>query len=87
MNKKRHVPAADPDCGAAKRCTDLLDDLGRDGEHAGWNGKTECLGGLEIDHEFELGGLLDRQVGGFFALDYPENASGVPPHSAGAAWA
>src|SRR5688572_13174010 len=32
------------------------------------------LGGLEVDDQLDLGGLLDRQVGGLFAL---EHAPGV----------
>ena len=27
-----------------------------------WDGETERFGGLEIDHQFELGRLLDRQI-------------------------
>ena len=30
--------------------------------------EAESLGGLEVDHEFELGSLHHRQVGGFGAL-------------------
>src|SRR5262249_56824051 len=33
------------------------------------NFETERLGGLEIDHQLELGGLLDRQVGGLRTLE------------------
>ena len=36
--------------------------------------EAERLGGLEIDDQFELGRLLDRQVGRLGAL---ENAAGV----------
>ena len=32
------------------------------------NGKAERSGGLEIDHQLETRALLDRQIGGFFAL-------------------
>src|SRR5581483_7118177 len=35
---------------------------------------AERLGGLEIDHEFELGRLLHRQIGGFLTL---ENTAGI----------
>ena len=43
-------------------------------EQRQWNRDAECLGGLEIDEEFDLGGLLHRQVGRFLAF---ENAAGV----------
>jgi hypothetical protein len=36
--------------------------------------EAERLGGLEVDDQFHLGGLLDRQIGGFFAL---ENTAGI----------
>jgi hypothetical protein len=35
---------------------------------------AERLGGLEVDEELDLGCLLDRQVGWFFAL---KNAAGI----------
>ena len=31
--------------------------------------QAERFGGLEIDHQLELGRLLDRQIGGLFALE------------------
>jgi hypothetical protein len=36
-----------------------------------WHVDTKCLGGLDIDDELEFCGLVDRQVGGFFALENP----------------
>src|SRR5579864_5453518 len=42
--------------------------------HDQWNSKTERLGGLEVDHELEFGGLCDRQIARLLAL---ENPSGV----------
>jgi hypothetical protein len=38
------------------------------------DGKAERLCGLEVDGQFELGGLLHRQIGRFFAS---ENAPGI----------
>jgi hypothetical protein len=32
------------------------------------HGEAERLRGFEIDDQFEFGRLLDRQIGGFFAL-------------------
>jgi hypothetical protein len=40
-----------------------------DGEHAGWNGKTECLGGLEIDHGFEFRRQQHREIARLLALE------------------
>jgi hypothetical protein len=41
--------------------------------------QTEGLGGLEVDHEFELRRLLDGQVGGPGALeDLVDVAPGTP---------
>src|SRR3954465_16063773 len=40
-----------------------LNDLGGLEEDVLREGETECLGGLEGDHELELPGLLDREVG------------------------
>src|SRR5712672_1958701 len=44
------------------------------GEQRGWHSEAEGLGGRQIDHELELGRLLDRQIGRLGAL---ENFSGV----------
>ena len=38
------------------------------------DGQAKRLGGLEVDHQFEFRGLLDRQVGRLLAF---ENAAGV----------
>src|SRR5262249_13336290 len=43
----------------------------------GWRHvEAERLGGLEIDHQFEPGGLLDRHIGRVLAF---ENAANVAP--------
>src|SRR5882724_3700653 len=36
-----------------------------------WNRKAKCLGRLKIDGQFDFGGLLDRQIGWFLALENP----------------
>src|SRR5262249_35814664 len=41
----------------------LFDDLVGDRENAGRNVEAECLGGLKVDDQLELGRLCDRQVG------------------------
>jgi AcrB/AcrD/AcrF family protein len=40
------------------------------------DGQAERLGGLEVDDQFELARLHDRQIGRLFA---PENPAGMPP--------
>jgi hypothetical protein len=46
-----------------------FDDLIRHRQQRRWNGEAESLGGLEVDEEFVLGGLLDGQVGGLGAFE------------------
>jgi hypothetical protein len=40
--------------------------------------KPERLGGLKVDHELELGGLIDRQVSGLLALEDPSDVETGP---------
>src|SRR5262245_6177971 len=44
------------------RLARLLNDLVRPSQHGLRDRETERLGGLEVEHEVELGGLLDGQV-------------------------
>jgi hypothetical protein len=52
------------------RCR-LFDHLVGKREHPVGHLEAERLGGLEIEHELEFGGLHDRQVGGLLALEDP----------------
>src|SRR6266511_6425441 len=47
----------------------LLDRLGRLEQHRLGDAEPDGLGGLQIDDEVELGGPLDRQVGGLPTLE------------------
>ena len=57
----------------------LLDDLVSAGEDRWRHGQAECLCGVKIDDQFEIGRLLDRQIGRLVALQDP---SGVGAHDA-----
>src|SRR5512134_3522916 len=58
-----------------KYFTLLFDDLIRPRQQRRRDREAKGLGGLEIDHELELGGLLDRQIGGASC----EVSGGCPP--------
>src|SRR5215475_4386961 len=47
----------------------LFDHLIGPCEERRWNRQAECLGGLQVDDQLELGGLLHRQIGRFGALE------------------
>src|SRR6476646_145510 len=50
------------------------------GEQRRRQDQTERFGGLEVDHQFEFGRLLDWEVGSLVTF---ENSAGVEPHFAG----
>src|SRR5206468_10199171 len=54
-----------------KRNVRLLDHIIRAQQQRLRDGDTERLGGLEVDYELELRRLLERQVVGFRAFNYP----------------
>ena len=56
------------------RC--LLDQCIHAGEQRGRYGEAQCLGGLDVNRQFELRGLLDRKVCWFGALENSINIRG-----------
>ncbi len=66
---------------------DLLDHVVRTLKKRWRNSETKRLGGLEIDHQFEFGRLLDGQVGGLGAfqdlVDIGLRADGRSPPASG----
>src|SRR3989442_6759540 len=48
-----------------------LDHLVGAGQHQGRHRKTACLCGLEVEHEFELGGQYDREIAWCSAFQNP----------------
>src|SRR5262249_51197579 len=48
----------------------LLDQLVGDIKQFLWNAQAERFSGLEIDHEFVLGGSLDGKIAGLGAFEY-----------------
>src|SRR5713226_87502 len=61
-------------------CRSLLDDLVGPQQQRWRDRQAERLGGLEVDHQLELRGLLDREVGGLGALeDFVDVGCGAPP--------
>src|SRR5215472_5925586 len=56
-------------------------------QQRGRHREAERLGGLEVDDEFELAGLLDRKVGGLRALEDFVHEGGSAPLQVKRAWA
>src|SRR6185369_13151596 len=56
---------------AVQQVWSLLDHLVGEREQPVRHLEAERLGSLEVEHELELGGLHNRQVGGLLALENP----------------
>ena len=52
----------------SKQCSYSITSSAR-ASNCGGTVEAKCLGGFQIDDQFELGRLLDRQIGGLFALE------------------
>jgi hypothetical protein len=57
----------------------LLDDPICSHQHPLRNGQADLFGCLEIDHQFELGWLLDREIGGLSAFENLVHQYGCAP--------
>jgi hypothetical protein len=78
------VPVEEPSTASTRdSCTatinSLFDDLVGTSEEGLWDVKAKYLGGFEVDNQFDFGGLLDRQIGGFFALKNPPRIEADDP--------
>src|SRR5712691_2560521 len=61
----------------------LLDDLVREDQEGWWHRDPECLGGLEVEDQLELRGLLDRQVARLRPFqELVDKDGGAPEHLA-----
>src|SRR5262245_9667499 len=56
-------------CEQMQQLMRLFDHLVGEGEQPVWNGKSQRLGRLEVDHQLEPRQLLDRQVVRLFAFE------------------
>src|SRR5215510_7636420 len=63
-----------------------LNHLIRPRQQRWWDRQAESLGSLEVDDELELRRLLDRQVGGFRALEDLVHIGGDAPEHVGEKW-
>ena len=72
-----HAAAAPPSSVMNSRRSHSITSSAR-ASSVGGTVEAERLGGLEVDHELELGRLIDRQVGGLFALENPSDVEAGP---------
>src|SRR5262249_36237348 len=80
------IPFRSPGKSQCGECR-LLDDLICPLQRRRRNGQPKRLGGLEVDDEVELAGLLDRKVGGLRALEDFVHEGGSAPLQVKRAWA
>src|SRR5207344_868441 len=57
----------------------LFDHLVGTAQERDWNGKAECLGGLEVEEQLDFSGLLNRQVGRLIAFENPAGVDACCP--------
>src|SRR6516164_4404016 len=67
--------------------TPSFDHLVGEGEHFGRNFEAERLSGFEVDHQLELGRLLDWQLCWFCSLENPVHIESATPPQLGDAGA
>src|SRR5262249_20196872 len=58
-------------CEQSQQGSPLIDQLVAACGEAGRHFEPEYFGSLEVDNKLELGGLIDRQIGGLLALENP----------------
>src|SRR5262245_40760485 len=69
---RSEVPlAAVSRCSKIRMQDDLFDHLVGAGEKRDWHGDPKRLGSFDVDDQFDLGGLLDRQLSWLLTLENP----------------
>jgi hypothetical protein len=71
------IAAVDPSLKWCVHRSSLLDQLVGGGEERFRQSQAEGFGGLEVDHQREFRGLLDRQIRGLHALEQSSNILGA----------
>ena len=77
------LKSANSGCEQSQQGSSLFDHLVGAGEQRRWDVEAERLGGLEVDHQLELGRLLHWKIGGLGTPeDFVNVAGGTPNRSA-----